>query len=393
VTGVAAALIAAATVPALAAASARQSPAARAAPGATLTDKLFGVAAASRSSAWAVGTYQTGSAQRNLIEHWNGRSWTVVTSPSPGGTHGGFLEAVAAVSPSSAWAVGGYSNGSEQKTLIEHFNGRSWKQVPSPSPGGTHDSYLFGVTALSSSNAWAVGGYVNGTTEQTLIEHWNGRFWKRVASPNPGGSTETNDLESVTAISPSNAFAVGYYDVNGTSVARTLVEHWNGRAWKQMASPSPGGSGTFNAFWGVTALSATNAWATGSYWNGSADQPMLAHWNGRSWKRAASPDPGGASSYGIVSGIAAISPSNVWVSGDYFQGPAKTLIEHWNGRSWKQVQTPSPGGTANSFLYTATAVSSSNAWAVGSYGSGSSMRTLILHWNGKAWRHIPSPNR
>src|SRR5262249_58077463 len=142
----------------------------------------------------------------------------VVTSASPGGTHGGFLEAVAAVSPSSAWAVGGYSNGSEQKTLIEHFNGRSWKQVPSPSPGGTHDSYLFGVTALSSSNAWAVGGYVLGTTEQTLIEHWNGRAWKRVASPNPGGSTQINDLGSGTTISPSNAFTAGIYRVSGTDV-------------------------------------------------------------------------------------------------------------------------------------------------------------------------------
>src|SRR5262249_56698705 len=135
-------------------------------------------------------------------------------------------------------------------------------------------SYLFGVTALSSSNAWAVGGYVNGTVEQTLIEHWNGRSWKRVASPNPGGAARVNDLESVTAISPSNAFAVGYYDVNGTSVARTLVEHWNGRSWKQMATPSPGGTATSNAYTAAAASSSNKAGATRACWNCSADRPL-----------------------------------------------------------------------------------------------------------------------
>jgi len=391
--GISAVLIAVAAAPALAADTGRQSAAGPSAPAVTATDNLFGVAAASRSSAWAVGTYRAGSAKRNLIEHWNGRSWTVVASPSPGGSHGGFLLAVAAVSPSSAWAVGGYSNGSEEKTLIERWNGRSWKQVPSPSPGGTHDSYLFGVTALSSSNAWAVGGYVNGTVEQTLIEHWNGRSWKRVASPNPGGAARVNDLESVTAISPSNAFAVGYYDVNGTSVARTLVEHWNGRAWKQQASPSPNGGG-FNGFGAVAAVSSSSAWATGSYSTGVTDTLLLEHWNGKSWQRAAAQNPTSTGDFSDLAAVAAVSRSCAWIDGDYFNGgPAKTLIEHWNGKAWKQQASPSPGGTAGSYLHAVAAISTANAWAVGDYLSGPSSLTLIEHWNGKVWRHIPSPNR
>jgi hypothetical protein len=35
------------------------------------------------------------------------------------------------------------------------------------------DGALFGVTAISASNAWAVGG----TSFGTLILHWNGRAW------------------------------------------------------------------------------------------------------------------------------------------------------------------------------------------------------------------------
>src|SRR5215470_2261385 len=339
VTSIAAALIAGAAAPASAMGLGRLSAGARSAPTNIHNDNLFGVAAASRSSAWAVGNYRTGTVLRTLIEHWNGRSWTAVASPSPGGTQGSFLEAVAAVSPTSAWAVGGYSNGAEQKTLIEHWNGRSWKQVPSPSPGGIHDSYLFGVTALSSSSAWAVGGYVKGTVEQTLIEHWNGRSWKRVPSPNPAGTVRYNDLEGVSATSTSNAWAVGSYGVSGVNAARTLVVHWNGRTWTRVASPSPGGSAAYNALGGVAAVSSSSAWATGDYFNGVADEFMVVHWNGRSWRRAAIPNPSGASGFSDLAAVAAASQSSAWVVG-------LSLIEHFNGRSWKPAASPSPGSAS-----------------------------------------------
>jgi hypothetical protein len=96
---------------------------------------------------------------------------------------------VAAVSSSSAWAVGISGVETVQKTLIEHRNGRVWKVVPSPHPGGPSlGNVLFAVAALSPRNAWAVGTYRNATTgilsELTLIEHWNGRAWTQVPSPN-----------------------------------------------------------------------------------------------------------------------------------------------------------------------------------------------------------------
>jgi hypothetical protein len=63
-----------------------------------------------------------------------------------------------------------------------HWNGTAWSRVPSPSPGngdGEGTSELFGVSALSSTDAWAVGDYINQTTGiiDTLILHWNGSTW------------------------------------------------------------------------------------------------------------------------------------------------------------------------------------------------------------------------
>jgi hypothetical protein len=42
-----------------------------------------------------------------------------------------------------------------------------------------HMGELFGVSAISSSDAWAVGRYFNTTTRayDTLILHWNGTAW------------------------------------------------------------------------------------------------------------------------------------------------------------------------------------------------------------------------
>jgi hypothetical protein len=36
-------------------------------------------------------------------------------------------------------------------------------------------------------------------------------------------------------------------------------------------------------------------------------------------------------------------------------------------------------------LYGVAATSASNAWAVGDTGTGNGHKTLIMHWNGKAW--------
>ena len=133
----------------------------------------------------------------------------------------------------------GYDNsGTANQTLILRWNGTAWKVERSSDPGGsTNDSELSGVAATSSHNAWAVGYYYNGTADQTMIEHWNGKAWKVQPSPNPGGSAHSNDLSGVAAISSTNAWAVGSY-FDGTT-SQTLVEHWNGQKWKVNRARAP----------------------------------------------------------------------------------------------------------------------------------------------------------
>ena len=50
----------------------------------------------------------------------------------------------------------------------------------SPNPSSTINE-LHGVSAVSATDAWAVGDYVNNTTsaDDTLILHWSGTSWSR----------------------------------------------------------------------------------------------------------------------------------------------------------------------------------------------------------------------
>src|SRR5579872_335860 len=101
-----------------------------------------------------------------------------------------------------------------------------WNVVPSPNGNLIPSGLGGGVAAVSASDVWAVGSSGSqASSGQTLIERWNGASWSVVTSPNPGSMY--NILSGVAAVSASDVWAVGYY-VNSSQVTQTLVEHWNG---------------------------------------------------------------------------------------------------------------------------------------------------------------------
>ena len=176
-----------------------------------------------------------------------GCAWHKVPSPSIGGVLWGVL----ALSNTDAWAVG--SNGGSG--IAEHWDGTRWTWIPSPQPGN-YANDLNGVAALSSSDVWAVGSHQNykgmyQEPQKTLVEHWDGASWSVIASPNPG--MFYNSLSAVTALAPNDIWAVGAQGtVQGHS--KTLIEHWDGAHWSVVHSPNIGTSA--NGLSAVTAFSA-----------------------------------------------------------------------------------------------------------------------------------------
>ena len=360
---------------------------------------LAGVSAVSGSNACAVGSYNdaTTGASKTLVLHWNGTAWSKVKSPSPSSLFSE-LDGVSARSGSDAWAVGRYWNVTARvwDSLVLHWNGTAWSKVKSPNPGSSF-SQLYGVSAVSGSDAWAVGSYdtSDGGVTKTLVLHWDGTAWSKVKSPNPS-SVSYNSLDGVSARSGSDAWAVGDYGTSDGGRSGTLILHWDGTAWTKVNSPSPGSG--LNGLTGVSAVSGGDAWAVGnssSYDNPYVIDTLILHWDGTAWTKVSSPSPSSVS-YNYLKAVSARSGSDAWAVGYYNAteiGPINTLIVHWNGTAWTKVKSPNPScpDDINSYndLYGVSARTGSDAWAVGDYGDCATnlfkRATLVAHWNGTAW--------
>lgn len=143
-------------------------------PHTSLSGALYGITASSEN-AWAVGDLGSPTApMKNLVTEKDDARWSIVSN-AQANTQDNQLFAVTAANNDDLWAVGNVLDPSSGNyaTLIEHSDGQNWSIVPSPNPGGSAgNNILGGVVALSSHDVWAVGGYDNGGNTMTLIEHY-----------------------------------------------------------------------------------------------------------------------------------------------------------------------------------------------------------------------------
>ncbi len=301
--------------------------------------------------------------------------WKIIPSPSTGTINQ--LNAATAISGSDAWAVGttGLPDFNSLGVTL-HWNGRTWQSIPNPSPSGAVAVNLLGVAAAASDDVWAVGRWADPATlsNRGLILHWDGSMWQIADTPDLGGST----FQAVTVISPSDVWAVGQ-DGSGT-----LAEHWDGQSWSVVPTPNQKQGGDLTAVGGT---SSTDVWAVGSFLDGQfRTHTQILHWNGQAWSISPSPDNGDSSE---LEGIAAISPNDVWAVGHSFPSNVATLTEHWDGTSWTVVSGPSLDVAQ---LNAVVAVSSSDVWAVGwVLGPNAQAQALAENWNGSKWVFSPTP--
>ena len=344
---------------------------------------LQGIAALSGADAWAVGGFvnSAGATETNVLQ-WNGNEWAGVLSPSPGNTtrcsapqNSSVLFGVSAISVYNVWAVGAFHQCSEKdSSLILHWNGASWESVPSPNRSATGNNDLYGVYASSETDAWAVGSYDTATSTQALILHWNGTSWAHVCNPSVPGSV----LTAVGGSASDDVWAVGVVNGNGTSKA--LAEHWNGDSWSLVSIPKVTGA-TADGFSAVASTSPTDVWAVGQSLrviNGkTSHQTMAAHWNGRAWTLIPPINPPG--NINVLTGVAAHSPSSACAVGFYFnttKNQYQALFEEWNGASWALMASPNAGKADQ--LLGAAAILGTDTWAVGAFSNTESQATGLV---------------
>jgi hypothetical protein len=357
-------------------------------PSGGIFSQLAGVSCTSAKTCTAVG-----GGGHTSAEVWNGQTWAIKPTPNPTGSESGSLSGVSCTSVTACTAVGYYLNSSNTNlTLAEAWNGKTWTIETTPNPKGIGD--LYGVSCISATACTAVGasGLRNyGNTNLTLAEAWNGRTWTIEPTPNPNGSRESS-LYAVSCSSANACTAVGTYKSSDTARAsRTLVEAWDGEKWAIETSPNQNRA-QVPQLSAVSCTSPSACTAVGTYVIGADSHMLVEAWNGKKWAIETTPNPTGAQET-VLSGVSCTSTAACTAVGGYYDNPEDdtpdvTLVEAWNGKRWAITPTPNPNGASLS------EVSCTSATACAAVGSGPK-GPLAEIWNGKRWavERVPKPNR
>ena len=312
------------------------------------------------------------------------RAWTQVDSPNV--SHGGdnTFAAVAGRKADDVWAVGQYapdSNVNITQTFTAHYDGRAWTAIPSPNIGQQANA-LHAVTVTDSGEAWAVGYYIDERTftSRTLIMRWDGAQWTAASHPaDPGAS---GVLFGVSAASASDIWAVGESQ-RPLDRFHTLIEHYDGRHWSIIPSPDPGATG--NLLYAVLARSASSAWAVGERHDERyPDRALMMSWDGKRWSATPAPQDPAASArlYALAGDLSGAL---------YAAGEAENDFRRMNalaettspGRPWSIQRLKRAGQSDNHFYGIAAAPDGTN-WSVGSWFDSKKGRQFTL-----AEREVP----
>jgi hypothetical protein len=283
-------------------------------------NELYGVDGVASNDIWAVGYDNIANygSERTLALHWNGRTWKVVTTPNLG-THANFLQGVTAISSKDAWAVGFGDDpgGFAGHAMALHWNGSAW-HLRDLTPPQTQGSDLAAVDAVASNDVWAVGSQDG----MTLTEHFDGKSWSSVPSPNGAGGS--GSLYAVAAIAPDDVWASGSAGNGGPNRGgpnrggpavdeATLLMHWDGSKWSVV--PSPDGPNTSNELTSLKAFGPDNVWAAGSSYDDLqvTSRTLVERWDGSAWRLVKSPNPD--PEYDWLMGIGGADAKQVWAVG------------------------------------------------------------------------------
>ena len=307
------------------------------------------------------------------------------------------ITTMAPLTNKNVWLAGWYTNDQYwAMPLFEHFNGSTWSVVTSPDTG--YYGVINSLFAVSANNIWAVGSMQadpNAYNTDALVEHWDGSRWTIIPTNTPDTVASAN-LSAVAGTAANNVWFVGSYQDAVTNLTRTFIEHWDGHLMQPVASPNIDNTLADNLF-SLSATTANDIWAVGQATSQQGNQATLTeHYDGAHWTIVPSPNanqnPGGTSANWLNS-VSATHSNDVWTVGNT-QGPRQHpvygLTEHYNGSAWQLMQGPTSPGTSQA-LSMVFAFATKNAWALGTYANGGPDNPLVEHYDGTTWSVISLP--
>jgi len=206
---------------------------------------------------WAIGKFATSAGpNRAIIRRWDGRAWRTVDLPRQ---YRGLVPSdIAGTSPDNIW-VSGWVFGDFESVALR-WNGHHWSRVTGL-PKGIAGRLMMAVTGPK--DAWIFDGSGNW--------HYNGRRWRRFNLP--------YSVFGVSAVSANNIWAIG----EGPN--RPVLARWHDGRWTTHRLPF---INRYAALFNVLALPDGELWITGGTL-GTPEIPLALHYQNGEWRRYQGP--------------------------------------------------------------------------------------------------------
>jgi hypothetical protein len=199
-----------------------------------------------------------------------------------------------------------------------------------------------------------------------------GTSWHVVFTKHYGAANNFSGYTAVAPVSRTSAWAFGSTRIDGFPAPGTPVAvQWNGTSWQSSSLPS----GLASDIGAASVVSASDVWAI------TETGGDVLHWNGAQWS-VAEQVPGSRDS--LLTGIEAVSDSDIWVFGTSGGGPGLGTW-HFDGTTWTHITTGQASRVSG-----VTALSATDMWGSGSTAAGPSGNELV-HFNGVTWQSVTAP--
>lgn len=391
---------------------------------------LSDMAMVSPTEGWAVGgsytaVYEhtsnpTTLTEQPLLWHYINGVWSPVQLPMHGR-----LTSISMDSPTDGWAIGmnNYDQ-SQDRLLLLHYDGQTWKQIPSPVIQGLEMPQQ--IQMLSPTDGWLAGvpdpyfPTASQDAQASGIWHYDGQTWQ--AQPMPVGLSEGDQpgnlqVSSISMISPTEGWAAATWTpsqvISSTPTPITkpvdlspegLILHYAAGHWTVQQTISHARLLT------ASVLSASDGWIGGQKATDTltadpnapsgvineTSAPLLLHYTRGRWSDATG-SVSNASSVNTFKSIAMLSANDGWMTfiPTNSQNFTPTLL-HYTGAHWAAARLPTINNTSSYQFSRVVMISPTEGWVVGSRDVKNSPDytylsvPIILHFHQGTWSVVQS---
>jgi hypothetical protein len=222
---------------------------------------------------------------------------------------------------------------------------------------------LSDLAMVSPAEGWAAGAvtHFGGQATAGVILHYSHSMWQQIA-----GNFPNMEFDSISMISPADGW-IGGVDTSDASLGDSeshpirLLYHYDGQSWRPASLASTLFGDTNGGSAGETIVrmySATDGWlmvrdAT------TVGVETILHFNGVTWRQVQTPFTSTSNIFSIFYDMAVTGPNDVWLAGAHTDdsgdgGGQQAILAHYQNGRWSTVANPPMGSADTLAMVTAT---------------------------------------